>query len=426
MTKSELFEYLRNYVAINLYICAKCGQCRILCPVYESTGKEFSTARAKVALLEAVTFTDFIPGKRFYEIMSQCTTCMGCKEKCTNEVRMDLLIAFGRFIWSEKNGSVFLPVFFEILKNSKRLEFILKIFRPFQNLLLNGNSPKFKKLLKRNYLPRIKEKFLREEFNGLIIKAEKERGRVIFFPGCFLDFFFPEIGSSVIELLTSFGISVVLPKNWSCCGIPAIGFGELMSAYRMASENAKIFEKMGGDLIITACGSCGATLKDHAPLLFGWKDKRIENTGKRVKDIMELIYSDNEFQKIKEFQTNSVKAVYHPSCHLKRGMEVHREVIEVLKYLKNLKLTEMEEKCCGFGGSFNIRWYDFSVEIGERRIEYIKYDPPDYLLTGSPGCMMQFRDVLSKAGLKTEVTHPVVLLLKEIKKNFSSPAITGT
>ena len=418
MTKSELFEHLRAYAALNIYICAKCGQCRVLCPVYESTGKEFSTGRAKVSLIEIAAFTNYIPGDRFYELMSQCTTCMGCREKCTNDVRMDLIIALGRFIWSEKRGSASLPLFFEILKNSKRLEFILKIFRPFQNLFLNGNSPRFKRLFKRNYIPEIEKKFLREEFNEIIVKADKERGRVIFFPGCFLDFFFPEIGSSVIKLLTSFGISVVLPKNWACCGIPAIGFGELMSAYKMASINAEIFEKIGGDFIITACGSCGATLKDHAPLLFGWKDKKIEKTGKRVKDIMEFVYSDDEFKKIKDVNSSHIKAIYHPSCHLKRGMGVHKEVIEVLKYLKNLELSEMEEKCCGFGGSFNIRWYDFSVEIGKRRIEAIKNDHPDYLLTGSPGCMMQFRDIISKEKIKTEVTHPVVLLWRQVEKGL--------
>jgi len=416
MTKSELFEYLKDYAIYTAFICAKCGQCRVLCPIYESTGKEFSTARAKVSLVEVALFTHYIPGERFYEIMSQCTTCMGCREKCTNDVRMDLIIALGRWMWNESRGSTFFPLLFEILKSSKRLGFILKILRPFQDLVLNGNSPRFKKLLKRSYIPRIEKKFIREEFDEIVVKAEKERGRVIFFPGCFLDFFFPEIGISLIKLLTSFGISVVLPKNWACCGIPAIGFGELMSAYRMVSVNAEIFEKIGGDLIITACGSCGATFKDHAPLLFGWKDKKIERTGKRVKDIIEFIYSDDEFKKIREMNSNPVKVFYHPSCHLKRGMGVHKEVVEVLKYLKNIKLTEMEDKCCGFGGSFNIRWYDFSTEIGERRIEAIKNDPPDYLLTGSPGCMVQFRDIISKEKIKTEVTHPVVFLWREIEK----------
>jgi glycolate oxidase iron-sulfur subunit len=418
MTKFELFEYLKDYATYNAIICAKCGQCRVLCPIYESTGKEFSTARAKVSLIEMSIFTNYIPGERFYEIMSQCTTCMGCREKCTNDVRMDLIIALGRFIWSERRGSTSLPLFFEVLKNSRRLGFLLKILRPFQNLFLNHNSPRLKKLFKRTYVPRIEKKFLREEFNEIIVKAEKERGRVIFFPGCFLDFFFPEIGTSVIKLLTSFGISVVLPKNWSCCGIPAIGFGELMSAYRMAAINAEILERIGGDLIITACGSCGATLKDHAPLLFGWKDKKIEETGKRVKDIMEFIYSDDEFKKIRDMNSNHIRAFYHPSCHLKRGMGVHKEAVEVLKYLKNIELKEMEEKCCGFGGSFNIRWYDFSVEIGERRINAIKDDPPDYLLTGSPGCMMQFRDIISREKIKIEVTHPVVLMWREIEKEL--------
>lgn len=416
MTKNDLFERLKAYSALNIYLCAKCGQCRVPCPVYESTGKEFSTARAKVGLLELVSFTDFIPGKRFYELISQCTTCMGCREKCPNDVKIELLIALGRFIWSERNGSVYLPIFFEVLKNSKRLEVILKIFRNFQNLFLKGNSPRLKKLFKRDFVPTIDKKFLREEFNGITIRSEKERGRVIFFPGCFLDFFFPEIGRAVIKILTSFGISVVLPKNWSCCGIPAIGFGELMNAYKMVSINAEIFEKIRGDLIITACGSCGATLRDHAPALFGWGNKKIEETGKRVKDVMELLWSDSEFQKIKNMNSHPVRAIYHPSCHLKRGMGVHKEVVEVLKYLKNLELSQMEDKCCGFGGSFNIRWYDFSVEIGERRVNSIKNDPPDYILTGSPGCMMHFRDILSKEGIKSHVTHPVVLMWKAIEK----------
>lgn len=415
MRKDELLNHLREILTNYFDLCAKCGKCRIKCPIYEGYEREESTARAKISLVEGVLTGKIRPGHRFSEIVEKCTMCKGCVEVCPNDVRTDIVVIVGRFI--ARRNSLPLTIFNRwVLNSPSNMYRILKFLRPFQRFFLSDSRVRLP-FVKRKYLPKISSSFFREGGVKRFI-PRTEKLRVLYFPGCFLDFFFPEISWSVVEILTSLDVGVVVPDGWRCCGIPAIGFGDLLSAGRMAMENAEVIEREGVDFVITACGSCGATLKEHAPFLFGWKNEKIVNVGRKVMDVMEFIYKmDNGKERLLErTEGRGEKVFYHPSCHLKKGMGVHKEVTSILRGLKHIEFFEMDDRCCGFGGSFNIKHYEFSREINERRVKEIIDVKPDYLLTGSPGCQMHFTETLIEFNLHTKVTHPVVMINDLLKR----------
>lgn len=416
MKREELINHLKKILTEYFDLCAKCGKCRIKCPIYEDNALEESTARAKISLVEGVFSGKINPGYKFSEIVEKCTMCEGCVEVCPNDVRTDIAVIAGRFI-DRRNRTFLLKLFNRwVLDSPSNLSTFLRFFRFFQGFFFRDSELRIP-FIRRRYFPRVSLSFFRESGVFRFIPST-EKVRVLYFPGCFLDFFFPEISYSVIKLLTSLNIGVVVPEKWRCCGMPAIGFGDLLSAGNMAVENAEVIEKEGVDVVITACGSCGVMLKEYAPVLFGWSNEKIIKVGRKVMDVMEFVYKmeDARHKVIELVKGEGQKIFYHPSCHLKRGMKVHEEIISMFKEFHNIEFFEMKDECCGFGGSFNVKYYELSRKINERRIEMIKESKPDYLLTGSPGCQMHFTETLMALNVPTKVIHPSVMITILIKE----------
>jgi glycolate oxidase iron-sulfur subunit len=114
---------------------------------------------------------------------------------------------------------------------------------------------------------------------------------------------------------------------------------------------------------------------------------------------------------------DAAAVTYHDPCHLKKSMGVAAEPRTLIRAHPRYRLAEMAEsdECCGLGGSFNLQYYETSARIGRRKRENIRATDPAVVATGCPACMIQISDMLSKAGDRIAVKHPVELYAESLE-----------
>lgn len=400
--------------------CVKCGNCLAQCPVYAETLEEPLSSRGKMALIESLPEQNLNLSDRFSKILSQCLLCGTCTENCPNGVSGDEIIREARsLLVKEKGLSLPKKAIFKYLLDSDRLmPWLIKGGAALQHIF-------FKKIPKesglhlrfpmpfidqRRFIPPLAPDPFLDIYSGWI-RAEKEVMRVGLFVGCVSNYLFPEISRSALELLLRQGISVFIPKDQYCCGLPALGSGDEETPLSLAKKNMGVFTEEDLQQIIVPCASCAAMLKLDYPSLFTAHDsdkEKIIAFSEKVKDLSSFLIQMTDGKPVDHNGKGIfLRVTYHDPCHLRRKLGVFREPRQLLKNLPGVQYLEMPEanRCCGQGGSFNIANYDLSLKIAERKIKAIAETEADVVTTACSGCLLQIMDGLHQAGLKKEVRH---------------------
>jgi glycolate oxidase iron-sulfur subunit len=254
------------------------------------------------------------------------------------------------------------------------------------------------------------------------ISIKNPKLRVAFFTGCLIEYIYPQIGISLVNLLKNQGIEVIIPKEQYCCGIPLLTSGNREGARFLAKKNVELFTQLGVDYIVNACATCGSTLKDYEKLFenseFGKRNSKSgirkaefekRKWADRIYDITEFLvkFTDLKFKK-----TMEARVTYHDPCHLKRRQGIYTEPREILKSTGSIDFIEMEEadSCCGGGGLFSFKYYDISKKIAQRKIENSNSTKSDYIVTACPGCILHLNNMLNHNESKQKTIHLVELL----------------
>jgi glycolate oxidase iron-sulfur subunit len=245
--------------------------------------------------------------------------------------------------------------------------------------------------------------------------------RVAFFAGCATDFIFPEVGRATIAFLTRQGVEVLFPKGQGCCGLPVFGSGAFALAREIADKNVTVFSGLQEvDYIITSCASCGSALKEGYSTYLAdtrEREKRYKKFGAQVKDINEFIVDilKPPPEVFKTTLPQGTKVTYHDPCHLVRYQKISEQPREIIKSIAGLELVEMREpdRCCGMGGSFNVRYYDLSKQIAGHKMRAIADTGAAIVATACPGCMIQLIDNTMQKKMPQRVMHVMELLSLE-------------
>ncbi len=245
------------------------------------------------------------------------------------------------------------------------------------------------------------------------------RPRVALFVTCLVDSMRPNIGFASIALLEAAGCEVVVPQRQTCCGQPAFNSGADHATVAIARQTIEVFEPF--DYLVAPSGSCGGMIKAHYPELFAadpvW--------GPRAKALAERTYELLSFHvDVRGFKPQGVackaSAAYHDSCSGLREMGVKAQPRALLGAVEGLELRPLEgdETCCGFGGTFWVKYSNISNSIVGEKAENIVASGADLLLGGDLGCLMNMAGKLHREGAKTRVFHAA-----EILANMASTAI---
>ena len=236
--------------------------------------------------------------------------------------------------------------------------------------------------------------------------------RVGFFVTCLVDLMRPGIGFAAIRLLEAAGCEVVVPRSQTCCGQPAYNSGDRVSAKALASKVLDEFE--GFDYVVVPSGSCGGMIRTRFPDLFRDDPAGLE----RCKRLCDRTYELTDFL-VNVARLDAVPGnlngtiTYHDSCAGLRELSVKTQPRQLLAKVQGLRLIEMEEAetCCGFGGTFAVKFGEISTHIAERKCVNTAASGADAVVLGDLGCMLNIEGRLRRRGdTKTKVLHVAEVL----------------
>ncbi len=239
--------------------------------------------------------------------------------------------------------------------------------------------------------------------------------RVGLFVTCLVDLMRPSIGFAALRLLEAAGCEVVVPPTQTCCGQPGYNSGDQKAAKALALKVLGEFD--GCDYVVLPSGSCAGMIRVHYPALF--KDdpaviESIKRLSARTYELTDFLVNVAKLQNIPGRYSGSL--TYHDSCSGLREMGVQAQPRALLARMPGVKLTEMRESttCCGFGGTFSVKFGDISARMADNKCEHIVQTGAGAIVAGDLGCLMNIEGRLRRRGdLDTRVLHIAEVLAGE-------------
>ncbi len=235
--------------------------------------------------------------------------------------------------------------------------------------------------------------------------------RVALFVTCLADLFRPSVGFAAVKLLEEAGCSVEVPRAQTCCGQPAYNSGDKTDARGIAEVTIRAFE--GYDYVVAPSGSCAGMIKKHYPELFA--DDAIwgplaQDLSKRTFELVSFLTDVRGMTSVEASFEGSV--TYHDSCSGLRELGIAEQPRKLLTSMEGLELKEMDDPdvCCGFGGTFAVKYADISNKMVSKKTDNVAAAEADVLLAGDLGCLMNMAGKLKRQGSKTEVRHVAEVL----------------
>jgi L-lactate dehydrogenase complex protein LldE len=235
--------------------------------------------------------------------------------------------------------------------------------------------------------------------------------RVGLFVTCLVDLFRPSVGFAAIKLIEDAGCSVEVPRTQTCCGQPAYNSGDRADSRAIAENTIAAFEDF--DYIVAPSGSCAGMLKKHYPGLFVGDPKWEARAQAFSAKVYELVSFLADVRGVKSVGgADATTVTYHDSCSGLRELNIKAQPRDLLRSIDGLKLVELKDAdvCCGFGGTFCVKYPDISNAIVEEKTGCIQASGAETLLAGDLGCLMNMAGKLKRQGSAIEVRHVAEVL----------------
>lgn len=232
-----------------------------------------------------------------------------------------------------------------------------------------------------------------------------EKPRIALFVTCLVDLFRPSVGFAAAKLLEDAGCDVFVPSQ-TCCGQPAYNSGDRALAKELAKQVIDAFSPY--DYVVAPSGSCAGMLAKHYPELFADDPNLALRANAFAGKVYELASFLTEVRGVETVAASFAgRVTYHDSCSGLRELGVAAQPRKLLLSVQGLELVEMEEctTCCGFGGTFSLKFGEISAAIAERKVENIEATGAPIVLAGDLGCLMNMAGKLARDGSPVEVRH---------------------
>ena len=239
----------------------------------------------------------------------------------------------------------------------------------------------------------------------------KPKPRVALFVTCLVDLYRPTVGFAAIRLLEQAGCQVEVPRAQTCCGQPAYNAGDRATARDLARR--VVDEFLPYDHVVVPSGSCGGMIAHHFPGLFEDDPHyrgRAEALAAKTHELTSFLVDVMGMERV-EARYDGVVA-YHDSCSGLRELGVRAQPRRLLDSVGGLSMRELSEPelCCGFGGTFCVKYPDISVRMVSDKTRDVAGTGADTLLAGDMGCLLNIAGRLRREGAPVRVRHVAEVL----------------
>lgn len=238
---------------------------------------------------------------------------------------------------------------------------------------------------------------------------------VSLFVTCLVDQLWSGIGASCVEVLRRVGCEVEFDARQTCCGQPAFNTGYRTEAREVAQRFIRIFEESDAEAIVSPSGSCTAMVHHFAELFSDDPDwrKRAQAVAARTHELSSFL--------IRVLKTEDVGAAWagrltwHDACHGLRDLNLKSEPRSLIRHVRGAEFVELEnaDACCGFGGTFSVKYPEISLAILDQKIEAIERAGVQAVVSGDASCLMQIGGRLSRNSSNVRVMHLAELLASQ-------------
>jgi L-lactate dehydrogenase complex protein LldE len=231
--------------------------------------------------------------------------------------------------------------------------------------------------------------------------------RVGLFVTCLVDLMRPSVGFAALKLLEAGGADVVVPVTQTCCGQPAYNSGDRADTIALARKVVEEFD--GCDYVVAPSGSCSGMIRTHYPELFADDPamlERVQKLAARTHEITDFLASVLKVKSVPGQFTGTI--TYHDCCAGLREMGVKTQPRALLDTMPGVTLREMAEPetCCGFGGTFSIKFGEISARLADNKCQHVETCGADAVVLGDLGCMLNIEGRLRRRGnTTTKVLH---------------------
>lgn len=260
--------------------------------------------------------------------------------------------------------------------------------------------------------------------------ADKREVKASLFVTCIVDQIYPEVGESAARLLRRLGVDVDFPAAQTCCGQPVFNSGFWSDAKPLARRTLAAFES--ARYVVAPSGSCASMLRVFYDELFHDEPltlQRVAALKPRVFELSEFVVDVLGISDLSEYAETGLvlpprKVTYHESCHLRRELGVKSQPRALIESLPGVELVEMaqSEVCCGFGGTFSVKYPEISGAMLQDKIDFAAGSGADVITACDSSCLMHIGGGLEKQRVDVKPLHLASLIEEQLTGKASDGA----
>lgn len=386
--------------------CVKCGLCLPHCPTYRVGRVEAESPRGRIAFAQALANAQIEATPTLTAHLDQCLACLHCERVCPSQVRYGDLIVATRALLREQTATS---------RRERRLGWLLAHPQWLRAVLRAANLPLVGTLVRTRAVqamlrPLRLDRLARElprlpraaEFP--VPRTDSARGRVGLFLGCVASLTDRDVHAAALRLLAALGYDVVSPHDQGCCGALALHAGDIAGADALGAKLREAFA--GVDTVLVSASGCFGTLRDHA----------FAGGAVKVREIHEFLDADARIDTLR-WRPLPTRIALHTPCTQKNVAHADAAIGRLLLRIPQLVTVALPEQpgCCGAAGDYFLRHAAIADALRTEKIGQSKALQADLLVTSNVGCRVFLDNGLHAAGAGVPVTHPVVLLARQLE-----------
>lgn len=412
--------------------CIHCGLCLNTCPTYQSSGRESSSPRGRIHLMRAVAEARLEADAAFREEMDYCLVCRHCESVCPAGVQFGAMMEHTRHELNRKAPpgiSARLARWAglrKLLPSRRLLRLAVSGLGLAQRLGLVKVWARLVGPRSLADLPAVPPSHERRPLPARTPAAGQARETVQVLAGCVMPELFGRVNHATARVLAASGAEVCTPTGHVCCGALHAHNGDLDGARELARSTISAFEAQPGPIVVNSAG-CGAHLKELGRVLEkdpSWAS-RARALAERVVDLAEYLALPEPMARLAPQlgpPAGVGRVAWDDPCHLCHGQQVRAQPRDLLAAIPGLHQSPLAdpEACCGSAGIYSLLRPKDSAEVLDRKLDDLRDSGAQVLVTGNPGCHLQWQSGIARRGLPVETLHLAEVLDRSLDQSSDS------